>query len=111
MDFITGLPVSNGFDSSLVVVYRLSKMAHFILTTADGCDAIETARLIREHVFKLHSTPNDVISDRGSVFVFQFFRELSALLHFQLQPSTAFHLQTDGQKECVNAILEQHIRV
>jgi hypothetical protein len=110
MDFITGLPVSNGFDSILVVVDRLSKMAHFIPTTADGCDAKETARLIRDHVFKLHGTPNDSISDRGSVFVSQFFRELSALLNVKLRPSTAFHPQTDGQTERVNAILEQYIR-
>jgi hypothetical protein len=110
MDFITGLPISNGFDSILVVVDRLSKMAHFIPTTADGCDAKETARLIRDHVFKLHGTPSDSISDRGSVFVSQFFRELSALLEVKLRPSTAFHPQTDGQTERVNAILEQSIR-
>jgi hypothetical protein len=80
MDFITGLPVSNGFDSILVLVDRLSKMDHFIPTTADSCDAKETARFIRNHVFKLHGTPNDSFSDRGSVFFSRFFRQLSALL-------------------------------
>jgi hypothetical protein len=110
MDFITRLPVSNGFDSMFVVVDRLSKMAHFIPTTADGCDTKETARLIRDHVFKLHGTPNDSISDRGSVFLSKFFGELSVLLNVTLRPSTAFHPQTEGQTECVNAILEQYIR-
>jgi hypothetical protein len=109
MDFITGLPVSNGFDSILVAVDRLSKTAHFVPTTADGCDTKETTLLIRDYVFKLHGTPNDSISDRESVFVSQFFRELSVLLNVKLRHSTAFHSQTDGQTERVNAILEQYI--
>jgi hypothetical protein len=85
-------------------------MAHFIPTTVDGCDAKETARLIRDHVFELHGTPNNSIYDRESVFVFQFFRELSAWLNVKLPPSTAFHPQTDSLTEHVNAILDQYIR-
>jgi len=32
-DFITKLPLAQGYDSILVVVNRLTKMVHFILTT------------------------------------------------------------------------------
>jgi len=110
MDFITGLPISNGFDALLVVVDRLSKMSHFIPTTALGCDAKDTARLIRDNVFRLHGTPEESISDRGTVFVSEFFRELAKLLDVRLRPSTAFHPQTDGQTERINAILEQYLR-
>jgi hypothetical protein len=110
MDFFTGLPVSNGFDSFPVVVDRQSKTAHFILTISEGCDAKETAPLIREQVFKLDGTSNDSISDGESVFVSQFFRELSALVDVKLQPSTAYHSQTNGHTERVNSILEQYIR-
>ena len=35
LDLITGLPLSNGLDTLLVVVDRLSKMAHYIPTTID----------------------------------------------------------------------------
>jgi hypothetical protein len=110
MDFITGLPVSNGYDAILVVVDRLSKMAHFIATTAEGCDSKETAKLIRDNVFRLHGTPEESISDRGTTFVSEFFQELARLLDVKLRPSTAYHPQTDGQTERVNAILEQYVR-
>lgn len=110
MDFITGLPRSGPYDSVLVVVCRLSKMAHFIPTTMDGCDAKEVARLFRDNIFRLHGFPESSVSDRGSVFVSEFFRAFARLTKLKLRYSTAFHPQTDGQTERVNAILEQYVR-
>ncbi len=56
MDFITGLPLSQGLDSILVVVDRLTKMSHYIPTTEHGCDAVTIARLFLTNIFKLHGT-------------------------------------------------------
>ncbi len=110
MDFVTGLPLSQGFDSILVVVDRLTKMAHYIPTTEDGCDAVTTARLFLANIFKLHGTPTYTISDRGSVFTSGFFREFARLLKIEPRFSTAYHPQTDGQTERINAIMEQYLR-
>ena len=37
--------------------------------------------------------------------------ELTALLGVKLTPSTSYHLQTDGQTECVNQEIEAYLRV
>ena len=44
IDFITHLPKSEGYDAILVVVYRLTKMKHFIAYNATY-DAEEVSRL------------------------------------------------------------------
>ena len=50
LDFITNLPKSKGYDSILVIVCYLSKIAHFIPTHTTA-DAVQVAELFIEHVF------------------------------------------------------------
>ena len=109
MDFITGLPLSAGKNAIFVVVDRLSKMAHFIPCT-DEIDSEGTARLFADHVFRLHGLPRSVVSDRGSVFASKFTRALCKILQISQNMSTAYHPQTDGQTERINAVLEQFLR-
>lgn len=61
-DFITQLPRSEDYDAIFVVVDRFTKQAHFIPTTSD-VDAPATAELFLQHVWKLHGTPRQIISD------------------------------------------------
>lgn len=109
MDFITGLPLSHAHDAILVIVDRLMKQSHFILTTTTA-DAPSLAWLYLAHIIKLHGVPDSIISDRGSVFVSSFWKALQDLLHTKLKFSTAYHPQTDGQTERINAILENYLR-
>ena len=48
-DFITKLPLAQGYDSILVVVDRFTKMAHFVSTT-EKTMAEGLARLLRDNV-------------------------------------------------------------
>ena len=109
MDFITGLPPSHAFDAILVIVDRLTKQSHFIPTTTT-VDAPALAWLYLSNVVKLHGVAESIISDRGSVFVSSFWKALQHLLHTDLKLSTAYHPQTDGQTERINAILENYLR-
>ena len=63
-DFITRLPLAQGYDSILVVVDRLTKMVYFIPTT-ERTSAKGLARLSRDNVWKLHGLPESIILDRG----------------------------------------------
>ena len=109
MDFITGLPKSNGYDAILVVVCRLTKFRHLI-PCKSTCNAEDVARLFRDHIWKLHGLPETVISDRGTQFVNGFWAHLNRILRTRALLSTAYHPETDGQTERMNAILEQYLR-
>jgi len=97
-DFITKLPLAQGYDLILVVVDRLTKMAHFIPTTAKTT-AGGLARLFRDNVWKLYSLPESIISDRGPQFIAGVMKELNTMLGINSKLSMAFHPQTDRQTE------------
>jgi hypothetical protein len=68
MDFIVGLPTTEkGFDSIWVIVYRLTKSAHFILVKTDY-HPHQYADLYFQQVIRLHGVPKSIVSDRGSHF-------------------------------------------
>ena len=109
MDFIIGLPKSEGHGSIIVVVDRFSKYATFIAAPKD-CTSEETARLFLKNVVKYWGLPKFIISDRDSRFTGKLWTELFKLMGTKLHFSTSFHPQTDGQTERVNALLEQYLR-
>ena len=109
MDFITDLPLSNGMTCVFTIVDRMSKMAHFIPIPKIP-DAEETASLFLREVVRLHGLPNEVISDRGSQFVSNFWKRLLELLDIKQCLSSAYHPQSDGQSERANQVLQQYLR-
>ena len=109
MDFVTYLPKCQGFDAILVIVDRLTKLRHYIpCYTTDGAE--EVARLFTQNIFRLHGRPIDIVSDRDAKFMSDFWQHLSRRLKIKSSPSTAYHPETDGQTERMNAILECHLR-
>ncbi|MBW0588260.1 hypothetical protein O181_127975 [Austropuccinia psidii MF-1] len=108
MDFITQFPLSNSFDSILVVVDRFSKMEIFI-PTYGKITALDLAQIFISHLFSKHGLPVSIISDRGSLFFSSFWTQLCQQLKISRDLSTAFHPEMDGKTERVNKILEQYL--
>ncbi|MBW0499263.1 hypothetical protein O181_038978 [Austropuccinia psidii MF-1] len=108
MEFLTQLPLSNSFDSILVVVDRFSKMEIFI-PAYGTITALELAQIFISHVLSKHGLPLSIVSDRGSLFFSSFWNNLCQKLKISRDLSTAFHPETDGQTERVNQILEQYL--
>ena len=109
MDFITDLPNSDGCDAVLVVIDRLTKMSDFI-PCKKNLDAWQFTTIILKEVIRLHCIPRDIITDRGSLFTLDLWKEITEKLGIERRLSTAFQLQTDGQTEQTNGILEQYLR-
>jgi len=62
MDFIVGLPKSDGYMQIWVIVHRFSKMAHFIpLRTEEHIK--EVALTFVKEIWHLHGLPESIVSD------------------------------------------------
>jgi transposase InsO family protein len=109
MDFITDLPTIRTKNSILVVVDRLTKMAHFT-PCSNSITAEETTQLILDGIVQLHGLPEEIVSDKGPQFASKFWHRLFELLGVDIWLSLAFHPETDGQTERTNQTLKQYLR-
>ncbi|WVY93439.1 hypothetical protein V8G54_032527 [Vigna mungo] len=109
LDFITGLPASQGFTVILVVVDRFSKGVH-LGPLPQHYSASMVAHLFLDISYKYHGIPRSIVSDRDPIFISKFWRELFRLYGTRLRMSTSYHPETDGQTEVFNRVLEQYLR-
>ena len=108
MDFITGLPKSEGKSVIMVVVDRLTKYAHFCaLSHPFKASTVSTAFM--ETIQKLHGNLKIIVSDRDPIFTGNFWMELLACLGTQLTHSSFYHRKYDSKTEMVNKCLEWYL--
>ena len=71
MDFITGLPKSEGKTIIMVIVDRLTKNAHFC-ALYHSFKASTVSTTFMEIVQNLHGSPKIIVSDKDPIFTGHF---------------------------------------
>jgi hypothetical protein len=90
MDFIKGFPKAQGKDCIFVVVEGLTEFAHFFPIAMDFSET-HAAELFFREVFRLHSLPKTIVSDKDIQFMSTFWKELFRLVGTTLTPNTSYH--------------------
>ncbi|GJY15951.1 putative reverse transcriptase domain-containing protein [Tanacetum coccineum] len=110
MDFVTKLPKSSqGYDTIWVIVDRLIKSAIFVpMRETDPLEKL--ARMYLKEVVTRHGIPVSIIYDHDPRFASHFWRSLQKALGTNLDISTAYHPQTDGQSERTIQTLKDMLR-
>jgi hypothetical protein len=91
MDFIVGLPRTQArYDLILVIVDRLTKVAHFIPVKMTYSGA-KLAELYMSKIICLHGVPKKIMSDRCSQFTSKFWKKLQESMDTKLNFSSAYH--------------------
>jgi len=98
-DAVSGLPkTKSGFDAIQVYVDRLTKLKRFAPGhTSDG--SVQLADATLRTIIGPHGMPKSIVSDRDKRITAKFWKELSRLLGSEINLSTAYHPQSDGQSE------------
>nr|GEY79261.1 putative reverse transcriptase domain-containing protein [Tanacetum cinerariifolium] len=100
----------SGYDTIWVIVDRLTKSAHFLpMKKTDTMEKL-TQLYLKEIVCR-HGVPISILLDRDSHFTFRFWKSLQKALGTNLDMSTAYYPQTDGQSETTIQTLEDMLYV
>lgn len=90
--------------------YIASCNAHLI-----KANKTDTARIFAQQshgsIYRLHGLPQDIVSDCGPLFTSKWWTKFLRFLKIKPNLSTAFYSQSDGQSECINESLDQHLQL
>jgi transposase InsO family protein len=83
-------------------------MQHLI--PVSGLTTVELADAFVARVYCLHGCTDNIVSDRGTQFISQFWTQLLLRLGIILKHSSSFYPETDGQTERINTSVEAYLR-
>ncbi|WMV29094.1 hypothetical protein MTR67_022479 [Solanum verrucosum] len=88
---------------------KVTKSAHF-LAVKTTISAEDYAKLYINEIVLFHGVPLSIIINRGHQFTSHFWKSFQKGLGTQVNLSTSFHPQTDGQAKCTIQTLEEMLR-
>jgi hypothetical protein len=103
VDFITHLPLVNGYNS-------IATFVDIFLPCSSTITARDLAKLYISNAYRLHGLSTTMIGDRDKLHTSQYFRSLFEQLGTTLNLSTAAHPHTDGHTTITHRTIEQILR-
>ena len=79
----------------MMIVDRLMKIAYSILTIT--IISFGVAELFMKEIFRYRRIPREIISDRNSKFISEFWTILFKLCETKIKPSIAYYFEIDGE--------------
>jgi hypothetical protein len=111
MDFITKLHRTNKHhDSIMVMMDKLTKVAHFIPVKLTHKETNVVDICMRE-VSRFHGIPKTIVFDRDLNFTSKLWKGLFKVFGTNLNFSTTYHPEYDGKIERVNQVIEDMLRM
>lgn len=92
LDFVNGLPSSNGYIVILVLVDHLTKYGHFVPIKHPYTSASIAKTFIKE-IFRLHGMPKSIVFDRDPTFLSNFWKEFFKHQGSKICHTSAYHPQ------------------
>ncbi len=113
LDFVIELFDNRDYNAVLMIVDRLNKMHHYISCTTNENETTteKTAKLLIQHVWKLHELFITMIFDRDSQFISLVWDIICKMLKIKAKLFIAFHSKTNEQSEIFNQKMKRYLRV
>ncbi|THH01637.1 hypothetical protein EW145_g6879 [Phellinidium pouzarii] len=100
-----------GIFKTTSLIYHNSSKGIVLCPCNKTIDALGTALLYHQYVYRRFGLPKRIISNRGPQFASHVFQTLCSCLGIKSKLSTAYHPQTDGQTERANQEIEAYLRI
>ncbi len=110
LNFITKLPISQGYDSILTITDHDCSKVVILIPCHEEITAEGVAGLLIKYLFVRFGLPTKMISNRDPRFASKLMREMCNIVGVKQNISTAYHPRTDGQSERSNQWVEQYLR-
>ena len=109
IDFLPELPPSGGYENIITAIDVISRYA--FAYPVSNPTAVNTAKVIIDIMTRHAYLPTLIITDRGSIFVFQVIHEVAEILGINLKPATTEHAQTLGVLERAHATIKTSLKM
>ncbi len=109
LDFITKLPISQGYNSILTIMDHDCSKAVILIPCHKEITAEGVAGLLIRHLFVQFGLPTKMISNRDPQFASKLMHKICNIVGIKQNISTTYHPRMDGQLECSNQWVEQYL--